>query len=214
MKLSEFIRTNATTQIIARQLRPGKPVTARISEAGELQALYFPVTGKDSLIVVQRQGSKLSASEQPVSLETRTIMRSGEIRYSLFGATDTAGIPDTIAAQLAEILLGTSISTGICARGPFQHRHEMLFQQGSQFAAGASLPLNSLTTERLIRPSGTRPKTAGGLLHCRRKKFAQGLPPFPARIFSCHIGLHEQPLSPRAPDLACSQGCRLWRPGR
>ena len=133
----EFIRTNATTQIIARQLRPGKPVTARISEAGELQALYFPVTGKDSLIVVERQGSKLSASEQLVSLETRTIMRSGEIRYSLFGATDTAGIPDTIATQLAEIFAGDIDFHRDLRKGDrFSIVYEMLFQQGQPVRSG------------------------------------------------------------------------------
>ena len=39
-------------------------------------------------------------------IEVQTVMKSAEIRYSLFGATDTAGIPDAIATQLADIFGG------------------------------------------------------------------------------------------------------------
>ena len=133
----EFIRTNTLTQTIARQLRPGKPVTARTNESGELQALYFPVTGKDSLIVVKREGSRLSAAEQLIALETRTVMRSGEIRYSLFGATDAAAIPDAIATQLAEIFGGDiDFHRDLRKRDRFSLVYEMLFQQGQPIRSG------------------------------------------------------------------------------
>src|SRR6185369_15769410 len=33
----------------------------------------------------------------------RVLMKSAEIRNSLFGATDAAGLPDTVATQIAEI---------------------------------------------------------------------------------------------------------------
>jgi murein DD-endopeptidase MepM/ murein hydrolase activator NlpD len=38
-----------------------------------------------------------------VRLERRELMKSAEIRNSLFGATDAAGLPDSVATQIAEI---------------------------------------------------------------------------------------------------------------
>lgn len=102
----EFIRKNYATQAIARQLRPGKIVTAITGEQGELHKLYFPLNGKDASLIVERRGSTFSATEQTLNLETQTVIKSGEIRSSLFGATDSAGIPDAIATQLAEIFSG------------------------------------------------------------------------------------------------------------
>ena len=102
----DFIRKNEATQAIARQLRPGKPITALTSELGALHKLFFPLNGKDALLVVERKGNSFTASEQPLKLQTHTAIKSGEIRSSLFGATDSAGIPDAIATQLAEIFSG------------------------------------------------------------------------------------------------------------
>ena len=99
----EFIRRNEATQAIARQLRPGKPVTARTNEIGSLQTLYFPLNGKDTILVVERQGGSFKVSEQTLPTHANTVIKSGEIRSSLFGATDAAGIPDAIATQLADI---------------------------------------------------------------------------------------------------------------
>ncbi|MBN9421202.1 MAG: peptidase M23 [Candidatus Accumulibacter sp. 66-26] len=102
----EFIRLNEMAQAVSRQLRPGKTVSAQTSESGELLSLYFPLNGKDSVLTIRRDGSKFIASEETPELEARTHVKSGEIRSSLFGATDAAGIPDAIATQLAEIFGG------------------------------------------------------------------------------------------------------------
>jgi murein DD-endopeptidase MepM/ murein hydrolase activator NlpD len=78
---------------------------------GELQSLVFPLNGgKDRALVVERKaasdGNQFSASEQALPLETRVVMKSAEIRFSLFGASDAAGIPDSVATQLADIFGG------------------------------------------------------------------------------------------------------------
>jgi len=102
-----FLKGNASTQSLFRQLSPGKNLSARTGPAGELQTLVFPLNGgKDQALIVERQGDKFSASEQPLPLETQVVMKSGEIRYSLFGASDAAGIPDSVATQLADIFGG------------------------------------------------------------------------------------------------------------
>ncbi len=100
----DFIRLDPVAQTIARQLRPGKRVTARTDAFGVLHTLYFPVNGsKDNYIVVERAGEKFTAGEREMTLETGSRMVSGQIQNSLFGATDALNIPDAIAIQMAEI---------------------------------------------------------------------------------------------------------------
>ncbi|MCL2830709.1 MAG: peptidoglycan DD-metalloendopeptidase family protein [Betaproteobacteria bacterium] len=100
----DFIRLDPVAKTIARQLRPGKRVTARTNATGALSTLYFPLNGnRDNYIVIERAGKGFSAREQEMTLETDTRMVSGQIRNSLFGATDALNIPDAIAIQMAEI---------------------------------------------------------------------------------------------------------------
>lgn len=102
-----FLKNNTTAQSLFRQLSPGKNLTARTGAQGDLQMLVFPLNGgKDQALVVERSGEGFSAAERPLSLETQVVMKTAEIRYSLFGASDAAGIPDTVATQLADIFGG------------------------------------------------------------------------------------------------------------
>ncbi|MDP1613035.1 MAG: M23 family metallopeptidase [Sulfuritalea sp.] len=102
-----FLKGNATAQSLFRQLSPGKNLTARTGPQGQLQTLVFPLNGgKDQALVIERRGEQFSASEQTLHLETQVVMKTAEIRYSLFGASDAAGIPDTVATQLADIFGG------------------------------------------------------------------------------------------------------------
>ncbi|MDP2135800.1 MAG: peptidoglycan DD-metalloendopeptidase family protein [Sulfuritalea sp.] len=106
-----FLKGNATAQSLFRQLSPGKNLTATTGPQGQLQTLVFPLNGgKDQALVVERRADaardQFSASEQILPLETQVVMRTAEIRYSLFGASDAAGIPDSVATQLADIFGG------------------------------------------------------------------------------------------------------------
>ena len=106
-----FLKSSASTQTLFRQLSPGKNLTVRTGPQGELQTLVFPLNGsKDQALVVERRvgpdGDQFFASEQALPLETQVVMKTAEIRYSLFGASDAAGIPDSVATQLADIFGG------------------------------------------------------------------------------------------------------------
>lgn len=102
-----FLQGNATAQPMFRQLSPGKTVTARVGPQGELRSLIFPLNGgKDQALYVVRGTGGFSATEKTLNLETQVLQKSAEIRYSLFGATDAAGIPDAVATQLADIFGG------------------------------------------------------------------------------------------------------------
>ena len=102
-KVFAFISHDTDASIIARQFIPGKTVTVKTGRDGQLHTLYFPINGKDTMLVVERKDGKFAVSEKTMHLTTRLHVDSGEITSSLFGATDAAGIPDAIAMQLAEI---------------------------------------------------------------------------------------------------------------
>lgn len=102
-----FLKSDPSAQSLFRQLGPGKNLTMRTGSRGELQTLVFPLNGgKDQALVVERHGDQFAASEQLLPMETQVVMKSAEIRYSLFGASDSAGIPDSVATQLADIFGG------------------------------------------------------------------------------------------------------------
>ena len=89
-----------------RQLRPGTTVTAEVradgTNAGELVWLTF-LSARDTEVRIERVGDKLAASARRAAITTRTELKSAVIRSSLFGAADAAGIPDSVATQLADV---------------------------------------------------------------------------------------------------------------
>ena len=87
------------------QLRPGKPLTVEIDGDGALRQLRF-VTGNGTLLSIARAGERFAAVSAPAATEVRWSMAAGEIRSSLFGAADAAGLPDTVTLQLADVFAG------------------------------------------------------------------------------------------------------------
>ena len=88
-----------------QQLRPGMMVTAEVGADGTPQYLNF-LDGRDTLVRIGGPLEGYRASEERAQLEARTVMKAGEIRSSLFAASDAAGIPDSIAMQLADVFSG------------------------------------------------------------------------------------------------------------
>ena len=101
------LRALPETHAIFRQMSPGRTVTAQIDAAGKLYSLSFPLTGNTpQMLHVERTPNGFRVDQKPMALETRIVMKSAVIRYSLFGATDAAGIPDKVATGLADIFGG------------------------------------------------------------------------------------------------------------
>ncbi|MCA1925809.1 MAG: peptidoglycan DD-metalloendopeptidase family protein [Thiobacillus sp.] len=86
---------------LATGIRAGKRIRAESASDGTLHAIQFERTDAPDLLI-RRSGETFIVQEQEEALETRVLMRSGRILTSLYGATDSAGIPDRIADQLAE----------------------------------------------------------------------------------------------------------------
>ena len=83
------------------RLIPGRTIRAHTTAAGQLLALRY--LNGTQLLKIDREGDALVVSEGAAEIETRLEMRSGEIRSSLFAATDVAGMKEAVAVQIAEV---------------------------------------------------------------------------------------------------------------
>ncbi|MGE5130062.1 MAG: M23 family metallopeptidase [Sphingomonadaceae bacterium] len=86
-------------------LRPGSTVTAKVKSDGELVSLSY-LNGAETMRSIVPAQEKFRVVDEPAKFETSTLVRSAEIRSSLFGAADAAGIPDSVAIQLADVFGG------------------------------------------------------------------------------------------------------------
>lgn len=100
LEIQRLLATDAVRQL-ASSIRVGRRIQATTTQDGQLQTIQFDRSGAPALIV-HRQGDSFAAEESSELLETRVVMRSGRVLSSLYGATDSAGIPDKIANQMAE----------------------------------------------------------------------------------------------------------------
>jgi murein DD-endopeptidase MepM/ murein hydrolase activator NlpD len=108
--LSRLGVAGSETELLARQralqaLRPGYNVAAEVSAEGRLVALSF-LTARDTLVQISREGEEFRSSEERAALYTQVAMKSSVVQSSLFAASDAAGIPDSVAMQLADIFGG------------------------------------------------------------------------------------------------------------
>ncbi len=110
---ARFLRTDTVARAVLEG-RSGKMVQAQLDRRGVLRELVarYPVTGSEQAdshfnrLRIEATDSGWRASRDVVPLATSTRLASGAIRSSLFAATDEAGLPDSIAVQIAEILSG------------------------------------------------------------------------------------------------------------
>ena len=124
-----------------RQLRAGRSVLASVQADGTIAFLSLPVAGGDERFTVERTAAGLeSRTRTAATLGVNVEMRSGTIRQTLFGATDAAGVPDSVATKLAEIF-GTEIdfSSDLRRGDRFSIVYESLHDRGMPAGAGRIL---------------------------------------------------------------------------
>jgi murein DD-endopeptidase MepM/ murein hydrolase activator NlpD len=120
------------------QLIPGRTMRSHTTAEGKLLALRYLNGG--TVIRVERGGESFSVTEQPVALERRVQMKSGEIRSSLFAATDAADLADAVAIQIAEIFSTDIDFHRDLRRGDrFTVVYETFYDQGEQLRTGRVL---------------------------------------------------------------------------
>lgn len=138
LEIQRLLATDAVRQL-ASSIRAGKRIQATTTQDGQVLSIQFERSDAPALMV-RRQGDGFVAEESSEILETRVVMRSGRIVSSLYGATDSAGIPDRIADQMAE-----TFSTNIDFRedlrrgDTFSVIYTVNYRNGEPIAAGKLL---------------------------------------------------------------------------
>lgn len=138
-----FIKSDRTAHD-ALQLKAGKVVQAQTNEGGELKWLSTVVVdNRDNPVknlVITRDGNGFKAVEAPAKLERRLEMHSGEIKSSLFAATDSAQMPDSVANQIVDMFKTDVDFASNLRRGDhFEVVYETFWQNGEFVRAGRVL---------------------------------------------------------------------------
>ncbi|MDD5180335.1 MAG: M23 family metallopeptidase [Gallionellaceae bacterium] len=101
---SDYLRSDPAAESF-RQLAVGRAVQAETSADGNLLALRY-LGNSGSQVIIEKNAGSFKTRALPAQLEQRVFMRTGEIKSTLFAATDAAGLPEPAANQLADIFSG------------------------------------------------------------------------------------------------------------
>ena len=179
-----------------QQLRPGTHVQRRGQRRRRADRAQLP----------QRRATRWSRScaeangfyrvtDDRAQLDTRIAMKSGVIRSSLFAATDDAGIPDSVAMQLADVFGGDIDFHRDLRKGDrFSVVYELHHLGGRPVRAGPRAR-RRVHQQRQDLPRGALRQR---LLRARRQEPAQGVPALAARVLARELGLRHAPPPDRA----------------
>ncbi len=146
---AEFLRNTRSARTLY-QLVPGRTVRALATAEGRLLALRYQTGGR--VLSVQRRDDGFQMSEEPAEFERRVLMKSGEIRSSLFAATDAAGLSDAVAIQIADIFSTDIDFHRDLRRGDrFTVVYEMLYDQGEPVRSGRLLAAEFVNQGRTLQ---------------------------------------------------------------
>ena len=147
-----FAQTDVTARPLVR-LAPGRFVQANIASNGRLNWLKVHNAGDlDGALATARIltlarstdiESGFRVVEADVALERRVQLKTGEVRVSLFGATDAAEVPDAVAQQIIDALESEIDFHRDLQRGArFRVIYEALHASGEYLRAGRLLAVD------------------------------------------------------------------------
>jgi len=132
---SNYLRNNADAKPF-RKLSVGREVQAETDAAGTLVSLSY-LSEQGTQIVIKKQGDTFSSTSVAAQLEKRLFVRTGEIKTSLYTATDAAGMPEAAANQLTQIFNGDIDFHHDLKRGDkFTAVYEMTYSNGALVKTG------------------------------------------------------------------------------
>lgn len=150
----DFIRNDSTASEIASKLKPSHQIEAETDVEGNLIALEYQLSNNE-FIKVALQKNGYTAEKTSYLLETRSILKSAEIKSSLFGATDAADIPDSIAIQVAEIFESEIDFRSDLRRGDqFNVIYEGGYYDGQLLSTGNVLAVEFINNHKVHRAVG------------------------------------------------------------
>jgi len=132
-----YLRTTRDARSLF-QLVPGRAVSAETTADGQLVTLRY--LNGNTLMTVTRDGESFNATERAASLETRVVSAAGEIRSSLFAATDRLNVPDAVTLQMVDVF-STDIDfhKDLRKNDSFSLVYEMLYDRGEPVRSGRLL---------------------------------------------------------------------------
>lgn len=132
---SSYLRNSADTRTF-RKLAVGHEVQAETDAAGALISLSF-LNEQGAKFIIKKQDDKFTTSTVAAQLEKRLFVRTGEIKTSLYAATDAAGMPEAAANQLTQIFNGDIDFHHDLKRGDkFTAVYEMTYSNGALVKTG------------------------------------------------------------------------------
>lgn len=154
-----YLRTARDVRALS-QLVPGRAVSAETTADGRLATLRY--LNGSALMTITRDGESFSAAEQPVELETRIISAAGEIRSSLFAATDKLHVPDAITLQMVDVF-STDIDfhKDLRKNDRFSLVYEMLYDRGEPVRSGRLLSAEFVNQGKTLNVVWFAPADAG-----------------------------------------------------
>jgi len=155
-----FIRSDAIANEITSTLKPSHNMEAQTDSDGNLISLEYQLD-TDQFINIKQTLSGYSASKVTHKLEHRPILKSANIRSSLFGATDDANIPDDVAIQVAEIFESQiDFNTDLRRGDHFNVIYEGSYDEGELVKTGDVLAAEFVNNGKTYQAIGYR-DTAG-----------------------------------------------------
>jgi len=132
---SNYLRSSTEAEPF-RKLSVGKEVQAETTSTGGLISLRY-LNDSGAQVIIERQDAGFKLRTLPVELEKRLFVRTGEIKTSLYAATDGADMPEAAANQLTELFSGDIDFHHDLRRGDkFTVVYEMSYSNGALVRTG------------------------------------------------------------------------------
>ena len=132
---NEYLRGSQAAEPF-RKLAVGKTVQAETGADGNLLALRY-LSSNGNQVVIEKKTDGFKTSVLPPQSEQRVFMRTGEIKNTLFAATDEADLPEPVANQLAQIFGGDIDFHRDLRKGDkFTVVYEMTYSNGEPVRSG------------------------------------------------------------------------------
>jgi murein DD-endopeptidase MepM/ murein hydrolase activator NlpD len=154
------------------KLYPGRTIQAALDQDGKLVWLRYNHTPAaeekgeyvSKWLEIQPDGSgHFTAAERSQAAEVQTQVAEGEIDSSLFGATDSADIPDSVTLQMTDILGSKIDFIKDLRRGDrFQIIYQSYSHNGREIGAGRILALEFINRDHTYQAAWFAPKDGTG----------------------------------------------------
>ncbi|MDX1669282.1 MAG: peptidoglycan DD-metalloendopeptidase family protein [Limnobacter sp.] len=105
--LQAFLSGDSVGKLLFSQLRAGRSITVQMDESNQLNWMRYKLNHADSYVesvfIERSPEGEYSAELQKLEFDKDLAFRSGRIESSLFGAADSADLPESVAIKMAEI---------------------------------------------------------------------------------------------------------------